>query len=116
MPTVALILSIVLAALFVAGGAAKLIGIPAMRADAERFGLSYPGFRLIGLLECAGGTGLLTGSLWKPLPAFAAVGLLLLLAGAVAYHVRAKDPVPKTAGPVVVGLLVAVAGVLQIAG
>ncbi|MFD2417277.1 DoxX family protein [Amycolatopsis pigmentata] len=114
MPTVVFIFSLVLAVLFVLGGVAKLAGIPAMRADAERFGLPYQGFRLIGVLECAGGAGLLTGSLWKPLPVMAAVGLVLLLVGAVTFHVRAKDPAPKVAGPVVVGLLVATAGALQI--
>src|SRR6187399_654890 len=89
MPTLVFVFSLVVAVLFVAGGAAKLIGVPAMRADAERFGLPYQGLRLVGVLECAGGLGLLTGSLWKPLPVAAAVGLVLLLAGAVLFHVRA---------------------------
>lgn len=115
MPTVAFILSLVLAVLFILGGVAKLIGIPPMRADAERFGLPYQGFRLIGVLECAGGVGLLTGSLWKPLPVAAAVGLVLLLAGAVTYHVRAKDPAAKVAGPIMVGLLVVTVGLLHVA-
>lgn len=115
MPTVVFVISLVLAALFILGGVAKLIGIPAMRADADRFGLPYRGFRLIGVMECAGGAGLLTGSLWKPLPVAAAVGLVLLLAGAVTYHVRVKDPAAKVAGPIVIGLLVVAAGLLHIA-
>ncbi|WP_223838306.1 DoxX family protein [Saccharopolyspora pogona] len=87
------------------GGVAKLAGVGVMRKDAEHFGFSYRLYRLIGALELLGGIGVAAGLLLKPIGLAAAAGLALLMAGAVVAHVRAKDPVGKTAPAAVCGLL-----------
>jgi hypothetical protein len=111
--TIAIALPLALA--FAASGIVKILSLPPARADADRFGMSYNVFKGIGALEFLGGAGLATGALVTDLwwiGVAAAVGLVMLTAGALAAHVRAGDPAAKAAGAPLFGVLSIVAGVL----
>lgn len=94
------VLTTLLAAGYVAAGLPKVLARPAMVENARHLGFPLPAFRLIGLLELAGSAGLLVGLYWAPLGVAAALGLVLLILGAVIAHLRRKDPV-KVAAPAV---------------
>jgi hypothetical protein len=100
-------LTLVLAALFALLGSAKLLAVPAMQARAAHVGFSVVAYRRIGALELTGAVGLLAGMAAPALQTAASGGLLLLLAGAVAAHLRAGD-IKGAAPALVVVILVAV--------
>lgn len=114
MSVLAIVFAVLLGVSFAGGGAAKLAGAAVMRADAERFGFSYRAFQVVGASELCGGAGLVAGLWFSSLAVAAATGLVALMVGAVACHLRAKDPVAKVLPAVVVGLLVVVSGVLSV--
>lgn len=99
-------LAAVLAAVFGVLGIAKLAAVPAMRTAAHHLGLSVDQYRLIGVLEVAGALGVLAGLLVAPLGLAAAVGLGLLMVGAVAAHALHRDGPSRLAIPVVVAVVV----------
>lgn len=101
-----LILAGILSVLFLALGTAKILALEPMRGLAEHSGLSVAAYRGIGALEVAGAVGLLVGLVVPPLGALAAVGLLLLMVGALATHLRNRDALRKLGPAVVAGLLV----------
>jgi DoxX-like family len=72
-------------------GLAKLAAVPAMRARAEHVGFTADAYRRIGGLEILGVLGILVGAVYPLIGAAAAVGLVLLLAGALVVHVRNGD-------------------------
>jgi len=72
-------------------GSAKVAAVPAMRTRAEHVGFSVGSYRRIGVLELLGVTGLLVGLAVPQVGVLAAAGLLALLCGAVATHVRSGD-------------------------
>lgn len=47
--------------------------------------------RFIGLSEVAAAVGLVAGIWWQPLGVAAAIGMVILLVGAIAYHVKWGD-------------------------
>lgn len=102
------ILASVLAAVFAAFGTAKLLAVPSMRTRAAHVGFSVGAYRRIGALEVAGAIGLLAGSAAPLLRTLAAVGLLLLLVGAVATHVRHHDGIKGAAPALLLATMVAV--------
>lgn len=110
-----LVLSALLAIAFVGAGVSKVMKVPAMVTAAEAHGFTADSYRNIGLLEIAGAAGLLIGLWWAPLGIAAALGLSVLMAGAVIVHVRAEDEVAETVPAVVLTLLAAAALVLHIA-
>lgn len=57
-----------------------------------RLGIDQRRFGIIGVLQVVGAVGLLLGLAWSPLGVAAAVGLILLMLGAVTTHVRIGDP------------------------
>jgi len=95
--------------LFMGGGLAKLAGVAVMRGDADRFGFKYNTYRLIGAAELAGGLALCIARLaHHPLLGIvAAVGLAVLMFGAVAVHLKAKDAVSKAVPAAIFGLVTA---------
>lgn len=95
------ILSWVLALLFIVAGVPKVLGVAAVAEQFQQFG--YPaGFRvLIGVLEIAGGVGLLT----RRLKTVAVALLGAIMVGALATVVRAGMSV---APPAIVGSLLLV--------
>jgi hypothetical protein len=107
---VSLVLAALIAVVFVAAGAAKILAVPPMQAAAAHAGFSVDAYRRIGVLEVAGAAGVLVGLTHPLLGGLASVGLLLLLAGAVVTHLRKHDG-PRQVAPAVV-CLVLVAGYL----
>jgi uncharacterized membrane protein YphA (DoxX/SURF4 family) len=108
------IVTALLAALFAFASLIKLFGVRQSLAIRDHLGVKPAQWRVIGLLELAGVAGLLVGLLaWPPIGVAAAIGLALLVLGAIVFHVRASDSVADTA-PAVIGLGLAVAtAVLQ---
>jgi hypothetical protein len=89
---------------FAALGSAKLAAVPAMRTKAEHVGFSISAYRRIGALEVLAVLGLLVGAFVPVIGALAAVGLLILLGGALLAHVKNGDGVRQIAPAVVLGV------------
>jgi DoxX-like family len=98
---VSVVLAALIAVIFTALGAAKILAVPPMQARAAHAGLSVAAYRRIGLLEVAGAAGVLIGLIRPLLGGMASVGLLLLLGGAVVTHLRNHDG-PREVAPAVV--------------
>ncbi|MFI7650452.1 DoxX family protein [Micromonospora sp. NPDC049460] len=96
-----IVLTAILAAVFLGTAVPKLTGQAQMRERMDHLGVSPGLTRVLGVLELAAVAGLLLGLLWAPLGIAAAVGLALQMVGAVVYHARAKDPAPMTLTPVI---------------
>ncbi|MFI6357083.1 DoxX family protein [Streptomyces sp. NPDC050743] len=116
MSTTTTVLAVVLAALFLLLGSAKLAAVPAMRQAAAHVAMTTTHYRLLGALEVAAAAGLLAGLRIAALGAAASVGLILLMAGAVVVHLRSGDPAARCLPAAVVGALVAVHLVLLAGG
>jgi hypothetical protein len=101
-----------LAALFTFSASIKLLGVPRSLAIRDHLGVKPIQWRLIGACELAGVAGVLAGLLWAPIGIAAAIGLVLLSVGAVAFHLRASDGAAETA-PAVIGIALAVAVVVM---
>jgi len=102
--TTTTILAVLLVLAFTALGTAKVAAVPAMRARAEHVGVSVAGYRRIGLLELLAVLGLVLGAVIPVIGALAALGLMLLLGGAVVTHLRNGDGIREIAPAVVLGL------------
>jgi hypothetical protein len=116
MSTPTIVLAVVLAAIFLLLGAAKLAAVPAMRQAAAHVGMTTTHYRLLGALEVAAAAGLLAGLRITALGAAAAAGLILLMAGAVVIHLRSGDPAARCLPAAVVGALAAAHLVLLAGG
>jgi hypothetical protein len=101
--TVAVVVTLLLAALFTFSSSIKLLGVPKSLAIRDHLGVSPTQWRVIGSLELAGVAGALAGLLWAPIGIAAAIGLALLSIGAVAFHLRATDRVADMV-PAVIGI------------
>jgi len=86
-----IVLSVLLAAAFLGSGAAKLAGAKQSIAIRDRLGVAAGLWRAVGILEVAAAAGLAAGLAVPVLGIAAAVGLVLLLIGAIATHARAHD-------------------------
>jgi uncharacterized membrane protein YphA (DoxX/SURF4 family) len=106
MAVVAAILSILLALTFLAGSPPKIARRDSVYARVRHLGFSQTLYQAVGALELAAAVGLVIGLWVHWLGALAAGGLVLLMAGALAYHVRARDT-GKNAVPAAVILVVA---------
>jgi hypothetical protein len=104
---VSVVLAALVAAVFIAAGAAKILAVPPMQAAAADAGFSVDAYRRIGVLEVAGAAGVLVGLSHPLLGGMASVGLLALLAGAVVTHLRNHDGPREVAPAVVCAVLVA---------
>ena len=107
-PPLTLLLAVVLAAVVLVTGGAKLAGMPVMRRNAAHLGFTWPAYRRIGGLELAGGLGVLVGLAVPPLGVVAAACLAVLLVLAAVLHLRNGDGVAR-ALPAAVLAAVAVA-------
>ena len=114
MTVASIVMGIMLAVLFVALGVAKLLLVPFMARAAEHFGISPTNYRLIGALEVAAAGGLVIGLFWPPLGIAAAVGLVVLLIGAVVAHRRAGDGAKETFPAVWIALVSAATAVVTV--
>lgn len=90
---------------FAALGSAKLAAVPAMRTRAEHVGYSVSAYRRIGVLEVLAVIGLLVGAFVPEIGALAAVGLLILLGGALVVHLRNGDGMREIAPSLVLSLM-----------
>ncbi|MGO8966280.1 DoxX family protein [Mycobacterium sp.] len=102
------VVTALLAALFGFAGVIKLAGVRQSLAIRDHLGVKPVQWRVIGALELAGVAGALAGLAWAPIGVAAAIGLALLILGAIVFHVHASDSVADTA-PAVIGLGLAVA-------
>ena len=110
------ILSVLLALGFAQVGASKVsTAADKMVAELGRLGVSTGLIRLIGALEILGAAGLVIGLWIGPLGIAAAIGLALLMIGAVIYHIKARDTAKKTMSPLILLLLSATVLALQAA-
>lgn len=107
LPIVAALLATVLAAL----GLAKVLAVPRFRKLAADLGFTTTDYRHIGTLELAAAAGLGVGSLVPVIGGLAAAGVLLLLGGALAIHVRNGDS-PKKLAPAAVTAALTIAYLL----
>ena len=87
----AAVLSGLLALVFGAGAVGKLTGMRSQVETAAKLRIDWRRYRLIALLEAAAAVGLLAGLSIAPLGVAAATGLVLLMAGAVAFRLRVHD-------------------------
>ena len=101
-------LSLPLAAAYALPGSAKLLAHPKMRHAAAHFGIPWSRYRLLGVAELAAAAGIIVGIRWPAIGVAAAIGMILLLLGALVTHRQAGDPV-KEAAPALVVLLLTVA-------
>ena len=88
------VLSVLLAVEFAFTGIIKVLGTGTARANAAHLGISLRLSRLIGIAELAAVVGLLAGIAVKPLAILTAVAVVLLMAGALGYHLKARDKSP----------------------
>lgn len=89
--SLALIVALALACAFAGLGAAKVAKTPSMLARADHVGFTAQSYQLIGVAELAGAVGVLAGLAYLPIGYAAGLGLLVLLGGAVATHLRRGD-------------------------
>lgn len=115
MNTGAVILSIVLASLFLGAGGAKLAGSKPTNEAAAHLGVPRGLDLTVGALEVAAAVGLIVGFWVGWLGVAASVGLVLMMIGAVRFHLRAGDSVQKFSPPAALGVLAAINAVLLIA-
>jgi len=108
------VLTAILAAGFVALAVPKLTGQPAMRDRLTHLGVSIPMIRILGLLELAAVAGFLIGLVWWPLAVAAAAGVVIQMIGAIALHLRAKDPAQVASAPAFFAFLAAAVALLHI--
>ena len=97
---------------FAFGGAAvgKLVRQKQQVQTAEKLRIHWRRYRLIALPEAAAGLGLLAGYAVAWLGAAAAIGLVLLMTGALAFRLRIRDSAGFLLGDaVLLGLAVATA-------
>ena len=108
-----IVVSALLAPAFLISGGLKVAGARQSLQIRDQLDISAGWWVFIGALESAGATGLLVG-LWMPaLGIAAAVGLGLLMAGAIGAHLRASDA--RNVGPAALLLVLAVTvAILQI--
>ena len=120
MSVAASLLSIVLFLAFASSGLQKIGFNPATSKSAERLNVTKRNFQRIGVLEVLGALALLVGlvatgaSVLAVLNEVAAGCLALLMAVAVAVHLRQRDAVKYYAPALALGLLAVVELVLRV--
>jgi hypothetical protein len=110
-----ILITAVLVLAFGALGSAKVAAAPAMRSRARHAGFSVAAYRRIGMLELLAAVGLLVGLALPVIGVLSAIGLLLLLGGAVLVHLRNRDGVREMV-PALVLALVAISFVVLALG
>jgi hypothetical protein len=82
---------------------------------AKEHGFTKSNYQVIGALELAGAVGLVVGLAVAPLGIAAAIGLVVLMGGAVVVHLRANEPFKTSVPALALGLVTVVELVLRIA-
>src|SRR4051794_21961136 len=102
---ITIILAVLLALGFAASGMQKLTGAKMMVDGAAHLGIPYSRYRLIGVLEILAAIALIIGLWVAPLGIAAGVGLVLLMLGAVIFHIRAGDKIKEFGPALLLGVL-----------
>jgi uncharacterized membrane protein YphA (DoxX/SURF4 family) len=105
MSTVIGLLSVLLTLAFLGAGGAKVVGNRGITRSVGQLGVTPGMTKTIGALELAAAAGLIVGFWIKPVAFAASFGLVLLMVGAVAYHVRAREGLKQTTPPLALGVL-----------
>jgi DoxX-like family len=79
----------------------KLLGHPKVRHVAERFGIPWRRYQLIGVAELAAAAGGLVGLVWRPAGVLAASGMIVVLVGALVFYRRANGTLREAANALV---------------
>lgn len=108
------VLSGLLVFVFSVQAVTKLVGAKIQVQTAERLRIPWSRYRLIWVPEAAATLGLLGGFAIAPLGAAAALGLVLLMAGALTFRLRVHDSASRVLGDGVVLALAATTAVLRI--
>ena len=113
MMLVADVLSGLLAFVFGSAAVAKLVRQKQQVLTAEKLRIPWRRYRWIGVPEAAASAGLLVGYASAPLAVAAAAGLVVLMAGALAFRLRVRDSAGYLIGDAaLLGLAAATAGLL----
>jgi hypothetical protein len=94
------IVSLVLAFLSLGSGLAKINEVPQVKQLLQHVG-AWGIARPLGMLEIAGAVGLIAGLVVAPIGMAAAAGLTIYFLGAVAAHLRVRDPLMQVLNPFV---------------
>ena len=108
------VLSGLLVFVFGGGAVGKLVRAKSQVRTSERLRIRWQRYRLICVPEAAAALGLLAGFALAPLGAAAAIGLVLLMAGALAFRVRARDSAAFLLGDGVLLALAAATAALRL--
>jgi hypothetical protein len=108
----AAIVSSLLALLLFVSARGKLVRDPQVMKVMTRVGVRDDKLWLLAAAEIAGAAGIVAGLFWWPIGVVAAVAVVVYFVGAVASHIRVKDP--KIA-PALVMLVAAVAVLVLLA-
>lgn len=100
-----IVLSVLVAAAFLAAGAAKIRLIPMMLSTARRLGVPYRQMRLIGVLEVVFAVVTFLGIWINWLGSLGTLVLTLIAAGAIIAHARVADAPKEVIAPAVLGIL-----------
>ena len=100
-------LAVALAVAFAASGASKLASAPRTVDMADHLHIPRNRYRLIGVPELFGAVGVVIGLWVASLGVAAGTGLVILMAVAVATHLRANDTVKDAAPAAVLALAAA---------
>jgi uncharacterized membrane protein YkgB len=114
MHTLTVVLAAVLALALTAAGVPKIAKLASARDNAVHLNLPMNLSRGIGALEVAAAGGLLIGFVLPWLAIAAAIGVVLLMIGAVIAHARMKDPMPMMLPAIGYAMLAAAVLVLQL--
>jgi uncharacterized membrane protein YphA (DoxX/SURF4 family) len=112
MNTVTIALSILLGLLFVVTGGVKVLNVAQSLNIRDHFGLPPRLWHVIGILETAGGAGLLIGLAVPILGTAASIGLAGLMIGAIISRLKVRDP--ATMISLDLGVLVLVAALIPL--
>ncbi|WP_101949343.1 DoxX family protein [Mycobacterium sp. 3519A] len=110
-----IVFSVLLAVEMAVTGAPKALQLSFVRASSEHLGVSVALERMIGLAQVGAAVGLLLGIAIPALSVVTGAAVCLLMAGAIGYHVRARDNVLAMA-PAVLTAALAIAVVVLAAG
>ena len=102
---------------FVFGGATigKLVGQKQQVQTAEKLRIPWDRYRWIALPESAASIGLLAGYAVAPIATVAAIGLVVLMAGALSFRLRVHDSIGFLLGDAVLLSLAAATAALRAA-
>ena len=105
-----IIISIVLAVMLVATGGGKVLGLKYANGNRDALSVHPVFWRVIGVLELAAAVGLVWGIWFVPFGLAAAIGVALLMLGAIGFRIRTgkRDVIRQSILDVIVFVLAAV--------